>query len=75
MSEEIRSAVGEIAQRMGAAVLPFRTCDFCGKPRTAVKFLVAGPRCHICEECVEVCQEIIREETAKREAGKSSNAE
>jgi hypothetical protein len=38
-------------------------CSFCGKDQTEVRKLVAGPSVHICDECVELCSNIITEET------------
>ncbi|HZJ90528.1 MAG TPA: ATP-dependent Clp protease ATP-binding subunit ClpX, partial [Oscillospiraceae bacterium] len=37
-------------------------CSFCGKPQDQVRRLVAGPNVYICDECIELCQDIIREE-------------
>ncbi len=37
-------------------------CSFCGKTQEQVKRLVAGPGVYICDECVELCNEIIEEE-------------
>ena len=37
-------------------------CSFCGKPQEQVKRLIAGPNVYICNECIELCQEIIEEE-------------
>ncbi|MBW4827153.1 MAG: ATP-dependent Clp protease ATP-binding subunit ClpX [Clostridiaceae bacterium] len=37
-------------------------CSFCGKPQDQVKRLIAGPNVYICDECIELCQEIIEEE-------------
>jgi len=37
-------------------------CSFCGKPQTQVRKLVAGPGVYICDECIELCNEIIEEE-------------
>jgi len=39
-------------------------CSFCGKPQDQVRRLVAGPNVYICDECIELCQEIISEEFA-----------
>lgn len=39
-------------------------CSFCGKSQDQVKRLVAGPSVYICDECIELCQEIISEETS-----------
>ena len=37
-------------------------CSFCGKSQHEVRKLIAGPTVFICDECVELCMEIIREE-------------
>ena len=37
-------------------------CSFCGKPQNQVKRLVAGPGVYICNECIDLCSEIIDEE-------------
>jgi len=37
-------------------------CSFCHKSRNAVKKLIAGPLVFICDECVEVCVDILRDE-------------
>lgn len=37
-------------------------CSFCGKPQDEVKKLIAGPGVYICDECVDLCNEIITEE-------------
>ncbi|NLM04519.1 MAG: ATP-dependent Clp protease ATP-binding subunit ClpX [Clostridiales bacterium] len=37
-------------------------CSFCGKSQDQVRRLVAGPNVYICDECIELCQEIIHEE-------------
>ncbi|MGE5403991.1 MAG: ATP-dependent Clp protease ATP-binding subunit ClpX, partial [Candidatus Saccharibacteria bacterium] len=40
-------------------------CSFCGKLQDQVKKLVAGPGVYICDECIELCNEIIEEELAE----------
>ncbi|MDV2480244.1 MAG: ATP-dependent Clp protease ATP-binding subunit ClpX [bacterium] len=40
-------------------------CSFCGKSQDDVKKLIAGPTVYICNECVELCGEIITEETSQ----------
>ena len=37
-------------------------CSFCGKNQDQVRRLIAGPGVYICDECIELCQEIIDEE-------------
>ena len=41
-------------------------CSFCGKSQHEVKKLIAGPSVYICDECVELCNDIIREELEER---------
>ncbi|NLD18659.1 MAG: ATP-dependent Clp protease ATP-binding subunit ClpX [Clostridiales bacterium] len=41
-------------------------CSFCGKPQSQVKKLVSGSGVYICDECVELCKEIIADEDSKR---------
>lgn len=38
-------------------------CSFCGKSQHEVKKLIAGPSVFVCDECIELCNDIIREET------------
>ena len=38
------------------------TCSFCGKTQEEVKKLIAGPAVYICDECIELCNDIIAEE-------------
>ncbi|HSU03803.1 MAG TPA: ATP-dependent Clp protease ATP-binding subunit ClpX [Nocardioides sp.] len=40
-------------------------CNFCGKSQKQVKKLIAGPNVYICDECIELCNEIIEEELAE----------
>lgn len=49
-------------------------CSFCGKESRDVKKLIAGPKVHICDECVSLCREII-EEDRQREPGKTRGVE
>ncbi|MEO0003111.1 MAG: hypothetical protein RLZZ22_803, partial [Pseudomonadota bacterium] len=37
-------------------------CSFCGKSQHEVKKLIAGPSVFICDECIELCNDIIRDE-------------
>ena len=43
-------------------------CSFCGKSQDEVKKLIAGPSVYICDECIELCNEIIEEEYQKEES-------
>jgi len=40
-------------------------CSFCGKSQDEVKKLIAGPMVYICDECIELCNEIIQDEVKK----------
>jgi len=44
-------------------------CSFCGKSQHEVRKLIAGPSVFICDECVELCNDIIREEIQDKSAG------
>ncbi len=43
------------------------SCSFCGKSQREVRKLIAGPTVYICDECIELCNDIIAEETNKQE--------
>ena len=43
-------------------------CSFCGKSQHEVRKLIAGPSVFICDECIELCNDIIRDETASPDA-------
>ncbi|MCQ2387544.1 MAG: ATP-dependent Clp protease ATP-binding subunit ClpX [Clostridia bacterium] len=46
-------------------------CSFCGKPKELVKRLVAGPNgIYICDECIDICQEVMKEDESKGESQK-----
>ena len=47
-------------------------CSFCGKPQDQVRRLVAGPNVYICDECIELCQDIIKEEFESMMSGTGS---
>ena len=42
-------------------------CSFCGKPQDMVRKLVAGPGVYICDECIELCNEIVDEEVREQD--------
>ena len=43
-------------------------CSFCGKPQEQVRKLVAGPGVYICDECIDLCSEIVVEELGTEES-------
>ena len=42
-------------------------CSFCGKSQHEVRKLIAGPSVFVCDECVELCNDIIREELEEKQ--------
>jgi len=46
-----------------AASEPRLICSFCGKHQDQVRKLIAGPSVHICDECVDLCNEILEKES------------
>ena len=49
-------------------------CSFCGKSQHEVRKLIAGPSVFICDECIELCNDIIREESQGDQAGKGARS-
>lgn len=58
------------ADRKGSDLL----CSFCGKSQDEVKKLIAGPAVYICDECIELCNDIMAEEYEKEEVAKRSGS-
>ena len=50
-------------------------CSFCGKSQHEVKKLIAGPSVFICDECIELCNDIVRDEIASEPGGKGVNSD
>ena len=50
-------------------------CSFCGKSQHEVRKLIAGPSVFICDECIELCNDIIREETQGDKGGKGAKSD
>ena len=48
-------------------------CSFCGKSQREVKKLIAGPSVYICDECIDLCNDIIHEDTSKDAGGKKTS--
>ncbi len=65
MSDERQGRTGE-----GGKIL---YCSFCGKSQHEVRKLIAGPSVFICDECVELCNDIIREELEEKGAASRSH--
>lgn len=49
-------------------------CSFCGKSQNEVRKLIAGPSVYVCDECVELCNDIIRDELAEDEISNGGGA-
>lgn len=47
-------------------------CSFCGKSQHEVRKLIAGPSVFVCDECVDLCNDIIREEIQEKQSDKST---
>ncbi|KAB2891614.1 MAG: ATP-dependent Clp protease ATP-binding subunit ClpX [Desulfobulbaceae bacterium] len=53
---------------------PECSCSFCGKNQNDVQKLIAGPNVFICDECIELCNEIVRDEGAEQEKAEAERA-
>ena len=51
-----------MAEKKGSSSEKTLYCSFCGKSQHEVKKLIAGPSVFICDECIDLCNEIIRDE-------------
>ncbi|MDP3616997.1 MAG: ATP-dependent Clp protease ATP-binding subunit ClpX, partial [Rhodoferax sp.] len=51
-----------MAEKKGSSGEKTLYCSFCGKSQHEVKKLIAGPSVFVCDECIELCNEIIRDE-------------
>ncbi len=51
-----------MAEKKGSSSEKTLYCSFCGKSQHEVKKLIAGPSVFVCDECIELCNEIIRDE-------------
>jgi ATP-dependent Clp protease ATP-binding subunit ClpX len=49
------------------------SCSFCGKSQKEVKKLIAGPTVYICDECIELCNDIIAEEYGREEVSSQTS--
>ncbi|WP_301102554.1 ATP-dependent Clp protease ATP-binding subunit ClpX [Propionivibrio sp.] len=50
-------------------------CSFCGKSQHEVKKLIAGPSVFICDECIELCNDIVRDEISAEQGGKAAKSD
>ncbi|MDA8162292.1 MAG: ATP-dependent Clp protease ATP-binding subunit ClpX [Desulfobacteraceae bacterium] len=63
-----------MAKKKDSENQPELRCSFCGKGHDDVKRLIAGPSVYICDECIELCNDIIAEEYDKTEDPESKTA-
>jgi ATP-dependent Clp protease ATP-binding subunit ClpX len=65
-----------MADKKGSPSEKVLYCSFCGKSQHEVKKLIAGPSVFICDECIELCNDIIRDEVpAENAAAKSTKSD
>ena len=57
-----------MAEKKGSSSEKVLYCSFCGKSQREVKKLIAGPSVFICDECIELCNDIIRDEVPAESA-------
>ncbi|WP_180683486.1 ATP-dependent Clp protease ATP-binding subunit ClpX [Tepidicella baoligensis] len=64
-----------MADKKGASSEKTLYCSFCGKSQHEVKKLIAGPSVFICDECIDLCNDIIRDELPPTTVGKQGDGE
>jgi len=61
-----------MAEKKGSSSEKTLYCSFCGKSQHEVKKLIAGPSVFICDECIDLCNEIIRDELPAADSARDS---
>ena len=64
-----------MAEKKGSSSEKNLYCTFCGKSQHEVKKLIAGPSVFICDECIDLCNEIIRDEPQATENGREGRGD
>ena len=64
-----------MAEKKGSSSEKTLYCSFCGKSQHEVKKLIAGPSVFVCDECIELCNEIIRDELPATTEGKDGKGD
>lgn len=64
-----------MAEKKGSSSEKTLYCSFCGKSQHEVKKLIAGPSVFVCDECIELCNEIIRDELPATVDAKASKSD
>ncbi len=62
-----------MSEKIGGEKLLY--CSFCGKSQHEVRKLIAGPSVFICDECIELCNDIIREEAQTEQGSKGGKSD
>jgi ATP-dependent Clp protease ATP-binding subunit ClpX len=62
-------------ERKGSSAEKTLYCSFCGKSQHEVKKLIAGPSVFICDECIDLCNDIIRDELPAGETAESGRSD
>ena len=57
------------------AVIKMYHCSFCGKYQDDVLIMIAGPDVNICDECVDLCHEIVTKSRTKTKEGKEEKCQ
>ena len=64
-----------MAEKKGSSSEKTLYCSFCGKSQHEVKKLIAGPSVFICDECIDLCNEIIRDEVPSGDASRDGKGD
>jgi ATP-dependent Clp protease ATP-binding subunit ClpX len=64
-----------MAEKKGASSEKTLYCSFCGKSQHEVKKLIAGPSVFVCDECIDLCNEIIRDELPATTEGREASSD
>ena len=64
-----------MADKKGASAEKNLYCSFCGKSQHEVKKLIAGPSVFICDECIDLCNEIIRDDLPAQDAAREARGD
>ena len=64
-----------MAEKKGSSSEKTLYCSFCGKSQHEVKKLIAGPSVFICDECIDLCNEIIRDELPSGDLAKDAKSD
>jgi ATP-dependent Clp protease ATP-binding subunit ClpX len=75
LSLTFKTGFAEMADKPGTQGEKTLFCSFCGKSQHEVKKLIAGPSVFICDECIDLCNEIIRDELPENEVARQARGD